>query len=193
MKKLSTGLFVLVVLLSCNAEKENNAVTEKPVTKSLQQITVIEENGTPTIDIKSFSLVGDSSEAQIADAKEILKVKRKWPLAMQEKSRKLFEEILSKDFTIRGEDEFFGNREDYIKDREKGNWGIDTVRYENLVLQFFGDVAVLTYRNKLTGTDIAGIPNKEFYTWADMFKKEDGAWKIGASHCIDARVEYFGK
>lgn len=193
MKILLTGLFALIVLLSCNAEKENNAAAEKPVAKNLQQITVTEENFTPTVDIKSFSLVGDSSGAQIADAREILKIKRKWPLAMQQKNRKLFEEILSKDFSMRGEDEFFGNREDYIKDREKGTWSIDTVKYENLVLQFFGDIAVLSYRNKLTGTDIAGIPNKEFYTWADMFKKEDGAWKILASHCIDARVEYFGK
>jgi hypothetical protein len=193
MKILPAGLFILTVLLSCNSNKENDTAAEKPVSKDLHQIIITEENSTHTIDIKNFSLIGDSSETQIADAKEILKVKRKWPMAMQQKSRVLFEEILSKDFSMRGEGEFFGNREDYIKDREKGTWSIDTVRYENLVLQFFGEIAILTYRNKLKGTDIAGIPNKEFYTWADMFKKENGAWKILASHCIDARVEYFGK
>lgn len=58
-----------------------------------------------------------------------------------------------------------------------GTWTIDTVKYENLVLQFLGDVAVLTYRNSVKGTDDIGKAVTEHYCWADFYFKESGKWK----------------
>lgn len=183
MKLILVILIFTSLILSCNSNKVEST------NKLLQQIVMQEENLTPTVDIKNFTLLSANLEAEKADAIEILKVKRNWPLAMQKKDSALFEKILAKQFIIRGEDEFL-NRADYIKDRIHGTWTIDTVRYQNLVLQFFGDMAVLTYRNTLDGTDADGKPDIEHYTWADMYTKENGGWKILSSHCIDAKIEY---
>jgi ketosteroid isomerase-like protein len=117
-----------------------------------------------------------------------MQVKRNWPIAMQTKDRELFDKILSKTFTFRAEDGFF-NREDYILDRVQNPIIVETADYENLVLQFFGEMVVLTYRNIIKGKDKKGIDETWQYSWADIYVKEDGMWKIGGSHLIQERKE----
>jgi hypothetical protein len=50
-------------------------------------------------------------------------------------------------------------------------------------------MAVLTYRNIIKGKDKNGIDESWQYNWADIYVKEDGMWKIGASHLIQGRKE----
>ncbi len=66
------------------------------------------------------NLITNNAEAEINDAKEILKVKWKAPLAMQTKDSASFNEILAKKFTFRAEDQFFSKRNDFIKNRITG-------------------------------------------------------------------------
>jgi hypothetical protein len=152
----------------------------------------IDSTSTPTIKIHGLTLVTKNIDDERRDAIEILKLKHSWPLAMQTKNRELFEKILSKDFTFRGEDEFY-TKTDYIDNREVGTWTIDTVTYENLVLQFFDGRALLTYRNILNGTDKNGVEDTEYYCWADIYVKESDGWKILGSHNIEGRIEYKNK
>ena len=86
-------------------------------------------------------------------------------------------------FTFRGESEFF-NRADYIRDRTTGEGRVKTADYQNLVLQFFGEVAMLTYRNIVE--DEPGGPGswKAEMIWSEMFVKEDGRWKGASLHQI---------
>ncbi len=177
-------LILLAMIYGCN-EPVNPVTTSG----SFQQININEENTTPTVDIRSFALITNDRTKDSMDAREILKVKRNFPLAMQRKDSLLFEQILAKSFTFRADDEFF-NREDYIQNRIHGTWNIDTVRYQNLALQIMGELALLTYKNSLNGTDDAGRSNLEKYTWADLYGKEDGKWKLLSVHCIDAKIEY---
>jgi len=58
------------------------------------------------------------------------------------------------------------------------------------VLQFFGDISVLTYRNTLNGTDDSGNEEIEYYSWAEIYMKENGKWKIKGLHEIESRVEF---
>ncbi|MBK7738744.1 MAG: nuclear transport factor 2 family protein [Saprospiraceae bacterium] len=158
------------------------------------QTSIAEENLTPTVDIDHFVLISNNTEAQIKDAKEILKVKRNFPLAMQTKDESLFNKILAKNFAFRAEDEFY-NRADYIKDRTTCTDTVTAVKYENLVLQFFGDIGVLTYRNIVENKGIlhdtiAMDKNwNEYMTWADIYVKEEGIWKIGSVHQIEYRAD----
>lgn len=180
-------LILLFIICGCKSPVKPAAAPG-----SFQQVNINEENITPTVDIRSYALITNDRTKDSTEAREILKVKRNFPLAMQRKDSLLFEQILGKSFTFRADDEFF-NRADYIRDRIHSTWTIDTVRYENLALQFFGDVAVLTYKNSLNGTDDAGRSNLEKYTWADMYGIEDGKWKLLSVHCIDAKIEYPGQ
>ena len=60
-------------------------------------------------------------------------------------------------------------------------------RYENLVLQFFGETALLTYRNIVKEKDEKGVPTTWLYTWADVWVKENGEWKVAAIYVIDSK------
>jgi hypothetical protein len=147
------SILVLLVLFTfgCNSNKsktphKNDATGGIAGIKKYSQHTIKEINITKTVDIDSFILITDDIEADREDAKEIMEIKRKWPLAMQTKDRNLFNEILAKDFTFRSVDEFY-YREDYIHDRVQSPVIVDTAQYQNLVLQFFNETALLTYRN----------------------------------------------
>ena len=177
------SLFILFVA-ACTQSKSPTGTSE------YKQITITESNTTPTVDIKEYILVTTNKSVDSADAIEILGLKRKLPLAMQRKDSILFESILSKNFTYRGEDEFYKNKEDYIHNRIHATWTIDTVKYQNLVLQFFDGIAVLTYRNALNGTDDTGKVDIEHYSWADIYVEENSKWKIRSIHEIESRIEY---
>ena len=94
------------------------------------------------------------------------------------KDAALFDRFLARGFTFRAEDEFW-NREQYIRKRVEEPETVGSARYENLVLQFFGDIAVSTYRNVLQGTDAGGKTETLYMTWASVYVKEDGEWRWG--------------
>ena len=102
---------------------------------------------------------------------------------MQKHDSALFEDLITEDFTAQGETEFF-NRQAFIQDRVNGKWMISDVQYENLVLQFFGEVGILTYRNIVKELDEKGMPLTWHFTWADVWIKEEGKWKIKAQRTI---------
>ncbi len=175
-------LVVITGLLSCN-ESQN-------VETTYSYLEVNEDNPTPTVDISKYSLINDSQNDRRNDAKEILKVKRKWPLAMQSLNPVEFDSILSKKFTFKSATTFF-NREDYIEDRTTpDDWKITFVEYDNVTLQFFDDTAVLSYNNHVRNENkVTREVEIEHISWVDIYLKENDKWKLGAAHSIDYRVE----
>ena len=142
-----------------------------------------------TIMIPGVTLITKNYVKEKDDALEILNLKHKFPLAMQTKNREIFEAIFAEGFVFRADDEFF-NRADYINNRVNGNWEIDTVKYQNLALQFFEDKAVLSYKNVLDGTDDSGKSTLEYYAWSDVYVLENNGWKLLSCFNIDSRVEF---
>lgn len=177
------SLITLIGLLSCN-ERQNEAAN------NFSLLEISEDNSTPTVDISKYSLINDSQNDRSNDAKEILKVKRKWPLAMQSLNPLAFDSILSKDFTFKSSTTFF-NREDYIKNRTTpDDWKITFVEYDNVTLQFFGNTAVLSYKNHVRNENaVTREVEIEHISWVDMYIKENKKWKLGAAHSIDYRLE----
>ena len=96
------------------------------------------------------------------------------------------ERILACEFVFRAEEEFF-DRAAYIRDRVAEHDTGGHVRYENLVLQFLGDMALLTYRDHVRSVDSL-IYAPEHMSWADIYVKEDDHWKIRASYRIEYRT-----
>jgi len=157
-------------------------VQDVETTKFTQHI-IKRNNRLSTVGIDSFTLITKNLQADEKKAKRVMDVKTTWPLAMQRKDRKMFEDILAKEFTFRAGNEFY-NRKDYIADRITTSIVVDTAVYENLVLQFFGNTALLTYRNIVTGKDSTGAAEVWQYSWADVYSEENGKWKIAGSHLI---------
>lgn len=177
------SVIITVLFIQCNQQKMNDSSEKKFI-----QETITEPNSTTTVEIKNFRLITNNSEDNRKDAAEILQIKRNWPIAMQTKDSALLNKILSKDFSFSTDNHIY-NRADYIADRiTPSSWKITNVKYENLALQFFGENALLTYRNVVENRDTSGAIEIENITWADMYVKENGKWKINAAHVIDYQL-----
>lgn len=190
MKYIHMLLLSTILGISCcePKEQETPVVDESAIVYSISEITV--EDSTPTVEIKKYTLIIDAEQNRTNDAEQIINLKRRWPLAMQSQNLEEFEAILAKEFTFKGIGEFF-NRTDYIKNRIKpDDWKITFVKYDNLCLQFINDLAILTYKNKITNENVKTKEIEiENITWTDIFLVEDEHWKIKSSHAIDYRME----
>jgi ketosteroid isomerase-like protein len=181
----------LILLISCQGCREHG--TRRPPTgdkskadSQYTQATISLDRPSSNVDITSYVLITDDVEADRADAQAIMQVRGNLPLAVQTKDAALFDRILARGFTFRADDEF-SNREQYIRTRVEEPEMVRSARYENLVLQLFGEVAVSTYRNVVELKDASGKPGTLFMTWASVYVKEEGEWKIGAVHLIDKK------
>lgn len=188
-------LILLLAIISTSCQTSQYSAPQQPdstkqpgANKKYSQVALKVDSPYSTVGISTYTLITDHSDARRGDAESIVRLKMEWPRAMQTKDEASFNRILARDFTFRGEQEFYG-RDDYIRDRVGNNEVVASAQYENLVLQFFGDAAVLTYRNVVKITDAGGEPETLHMTWADIFVKEGSQWKIGASHLIETRVE----
>jgi ketosteroid isomerase-like protein len=154
-----------------------------------EQLTIRNERRVPGVDLTTYSLITSNQASDRREAEAILEVKVSWPRAMQTKDAALFDRILARGFTFREADGRLLERDAYIRDRVQRSETVAAARYENVVLQVFGQLAVLSYRNVVSGTDAGGRPETWHMSWVDVFVHEGGRWKIGASHLIGERVE----
>lgn len=173
-------LISLVALFtsSCDHLKEhtqNSQISEKHP-KYVQVKYNIDVNF-QTVGITHYILITNNLEKDSLEAREIIKAKVALPLAMQKHDSLLFESVLAADFIYQGEEAFF-NRAEYIHDRVNAKWMISDVQYENLVLEFFGNYGVLTYRNKVKEKDELGKDQLYTWFWTDVWIKENGKWKL---------------
>lgn len=183
-------LSVLAIAFFSCADQKSKVKPSDNDTLPYKIEVIKEKNFTPTVDIKEYTLIVAQNEDRKKDAEHILDLKRKWPLVMQAPNRIGFDTILSPHFTFTADGQFF-NREDYIIDRTKpSDWKITFVKYENLTLQFFGNTALLTYKNQVTNENINTKEIEiEYISWADIYVTENSKWKIGATHTIDVKIE----
>jgi hypothetical protein len=183
MQRIAFALLPVFLLLTSEATTRGD-----PNGRKHQEMKLRVEAKEHGIDINTYTLITENPEDDRRDAEAIMRVKVAWPRAMQTKDRALFEEILARGFTFRASGGLL-EREAYIRDRVERPEAIGSVRYENLVLQFFGRVAVLTYRNIVNVTAATGKAETWYLSWADVFVQERGKWRIGASHLISEQVE----
>ncbi|HMO80635.1 MAG TPA: nuclear transport factor 2 family protein [Pyrinomonadaceae bacterium] len=176
-------------LLGCNSTSNTAATSTKE--QARHEATVIRvESEIPTVEMTEYVLIAATGDERKTDAAAIMAVKVRWPLAMQSKDVKEFEAILADGFTFVGGGKVI-NRDEYIKDRTSpDDWRITHVKYDGLTLQYFGEIAVLSYRNRVTNTNsVTGEIEIEAINWLDVFKKENGTWKIASAHVVDFRIE----
>ncbi len=184
---LSVTVFSLQSGCSIKKENSEDSVAKRPLAVMRE---IEEKNLTPTVDIEKYVLVGPPDDDRNKDVAEIADLKRKWPLAMQSQNVAAFDSLLSADFVFTGDGQVL-NRADYIEDRTSpSEWKITHVVYDNLILQFFGNMALLTYRNRVTNENTSTKALEiEYISWADIYRKEKGKWKISAAHVVDFRME----
>lgn len=189
MRLLTFVLLGAVLSISCHGGHSRGDPKEGTRTgKQHTQVTVNMDRPSANVDIIKYVLITDDFQSDRAEADAIMRLRGKLPLAMQTKDAALFDSILARDFTFRAADEFW-NREEYIRNRTAEDETVGTARYENVVLQLFGDMALSTYRNAVEIKDASGKSETLYMSWASVYVKEAGEWKVGAVHLIDKKSE----
>jgi hypothetical protein len=184
---LSAAVFFTFFLAGSSAnEIISEQPAEKPKAKSPRQVILATRSQYPQVRLSTYTLICDDElEARKAEAEAVMQVKIELPQAVQTKEADRFERILALDFVFRAKDQFY-DRADYIRERVNNKDTVMTADYENVVLQFVGDMAFLTYRN-IVVMKPGGPEHTAHMTWADILVKEDGQWKFRAVHLIDSK------
>jgi ketosteroid isomerase-like protein len=191
MRYFAVLLLWTILLTGCqtggkSVNQQSDTPKQNETGKKFSQVPLKVNYVIPNVGISNYTLITDDVEAHRKDAEAIMLRKKDMPLAMQKHDAALFNSFLARNFIARGEHEFL-TREEYIQDRVNATWSISDVQYENLVLQFFGETTLLTYRNIVKEKDEKGVPSTWLYTWADIWIKEDGEWKVAAIYVIDSK------
>ena len=168
MKYFIFQLVWTIVLIGCQANEnsvtnQRNATKQTGESKKYIQVTRKIDNNIRSIGMDNYNLITDDLGRDSTEADAVMRAKVIVPLAMQKHNAVSFDSILAKDFTAQGENEFF-EREAFIQNRVKGKWMISDVQYENLVLQFFGNIGLLTYRNTVKEIDEEDMPKTYHFT-----------------------------
>jgi Domain of unknown function (DUF4440) len=150
------------------------------------QVTLTTRSQYPQVRLGKYTLIcDDDCERKRAEAEAVMRVKVELPRAVQTKEPNRFERILARDFVFRAEDQFYG-RADYIRARVNNKDTVMTADFDNVVLHFVADMALLTYRNTVV-MEPGGPEHTVRMTWADILIKEDGQWKFRAVYLIDSK------
>lgn len=154
--------------------------------RAVRQVVLSTVSPYPSVELSEYTLVTRDFERDRARAEAVVQAKMRLPYAMHTKQRKHFEIALAHGFTFRAADEFF-DREAYISNRVADASKVKRAEYRNVVVQFIGDFALVTYSNVVE--DQPGGPGawKADMTWADVLVRENGEWKYLAIHQIEFR------
>jgi hypothetical protein len=151
--------------------------------RPLQQFKLTIVPKYPNIGLKEYVLISDDLERDRADAEAVIQLKFEAVRAMQTKLRENFEPYLARNFIFRSNDQFF-DRNEFINNRVLANpMKVKQADYLNVVVQFIGDIALVTYSNIVESQPGPGA-HKANMTWADILSKEDGRWKASTVHLI---------
>lgn len=176
MKHIASTVVAVVILMACDNSQNDSVKSTSNNSADIQVKFNIDVNA-PTVGIRNYTLITNNLEKDSIDAREIIKAKVLLPLAMQKHDAALFDSVLASGFLYQGEEAFF-NRAEYINDRVNAKWMISDAQYENLVIEFFDNYGVLTYRNKVTEKDEFGKDQLYTWFWTDVWIKENGKWKL---------------
>lgn len=154
--------------------------------------TLTTQSKYPTVGLKDYVLITNDLERDRAKAEAVVQAKLELPRAMQTKRREDFERVLARNYTFRAPDEFF-DRAGYIENRVGDPSKVKWVEYRNVVVQFIGDWALITYSNVVEDEPGGLGAWKADMTWADVLVKEDGTWKYETIHQIEFKDLTTGK
>ena len=140
----------------------------------------------PNAGLKEYVLISDDLERDRADAEAVIQTKVELVRAMQTKLREHFEPSLAPDFIFHGKDEFF-DRNAYIDNRVGDPLKVKQADYQNVVVRFIGNIALVTYSNIVQAQPGGPGAPRANMIWADILSKEGGRWKFSAMHLIEFR------
>lgn len=122
------------------------------------------------------------AEAPKAPEQELIKLENDWSQAAVKRDRAALPRFYADEYIFTDEDGAVSDKAKDIADISSGAFRLTSYKFEDLKVHIYGDVAVVTGRNTITGIweqierDISGP-----YRFTDVFVKRNGRWQCVAS------------
>ncbi len=120
-----------------------------------------------------------------ADEQQIRKIEQDWVNAMVKRDGAFLKKLEADDYTLTGPDGKVLTKEEDIKNTTEGDTIFDDIKIENLEVRFYGDTAVVNGMNMIKAHSKSGDMEEDLsgpYSWTDVFVKQNGQWKVVATH-----------
>jgi uncharacterized protein (TIGR02246 family) len=142
-----------------------------------------------------LSLVGAVALAQLpgyaagtdrsGDEQQIRKIEQDWVNAMVKRDGAFLQKLEADDYTLTGPDGKVLTKQEDIKNTTEGDTIFDEIKIENLKVRFYGDTAVVNGINTIKAHSKSSDMEEDLsgpYSWTDVFVKQNGQWKVVATH-----------
>ncbi|WP_404334373.1 nuclear transport factor 2 family protein [Sphingomonas sp. MMS12-HWE2-04] len=120
-----------------------------------------------------------------SDAAALEALNRDWLTAYKTRDAATLARILADDFEAVYPGGRVLRKADVLRVATNPTRIITDITWDNLKIMVFGDVAVVSARSRLAGTD-AGKPFTATNDFADVYVKRDGAWRAISAHVVRA-------
>lgn len=119
--------------------------------------------------------------ADVTAEQELINVEHQWKQAVIDRDRAALDQFYASEYISTDSEGLVWNKRQDIEIDTAGASRLTSFKFEDLRVQVYGDVAVVTGRLFMTGV-VAGAPSQNLSRFTDVFVKRDGRWRCVATH-----------
>ena len=119
--------------------------------------------------------------ADVGAEQQLINVEHQWKQAVVDRDRSALDRFYASEYISTDSEGLVWNKSQDIEIDTTGASRLMSFRFEDLRVQVYGDVAVVTGRLFTEGV-MAGAPSQNLSRFTDVFVKRDGRWRCVATH-----------
>ncbi len=117
----------------------------------------------------------------VSAEQELITVEQQWKQAVIDRDRAALDQFYASEYISTDSEGLVWNKRQDIEIDTAGASRLTSFKFEDLRVQVYGDVAVVTGRLFTAGV-MAGAPSQNLSRFTDVFVKRDGRWRCVATH-----------
>jgi ketosteroid isomerase-like protein len=122
-----------------------------------------------------------AAAADLGAEQELINVEHQWKQAVIDRDRAALDQFYASEYISTDSEGLVWTKRQDIEIDTAGASRLTAFRFEDLRVQVYGDVGVVTGRLFTEGF-VAGAPSQNLLRFTDVFVKRDGRWRCVATH-----------
>ena len=127
--------------------------------------------------VTTVALVAQASPA--SDRAELARLSDAWDRAIVRKDRDAIAANMTADFRHISGSGDVSTKQSFVDDLMAPDVRIDPYTVEDFEIRLYGDVALLSGRTRMTGSD-GGKPFTSHYRYIDLYVRQGGRWRVAS-------------
>jgi ketosteroid isomerase-like protein len=128
-----------------------------------------------------IALCGTAYASNITDQQALINLEHQWKQAVVDRDKSALAQLYAEEYISTDSEGLVWTKQQDIEIDTTGASRLTSFRFEDLRVQVYGDVAVVTGRLFTEGF-VAGAPSQNLSRFTDVFVNRDGRWRCVATH-----------